>query len=201
MRMKFKSTTLSPRALVYRRFINIETSINLQKLYYTTATMEYWAFDNVSLSFNKIESELVPTSTSVVQIASNTTILQYQSTYFRFNGTSWEKITDVSSAGLTLLSASYNNIGKYQTNKYYFVGSIDCMQKGGVGFSTTQYLKGNIMPLTSLNIKFFNDLIKVLPDDLVVFHDRLFSVESVEEDHKHQPKDYTVHFLTLNSIL
>ena len=198
--MKFKSTTLSPRALVYRRFISIEKSLNVQTIYSTNSGADYWSFDYTSLSFIKLNLESTPTS-GVVTVTTNLTILQYQGTYFKYDGEKWVTTTNISALGVTLLSATYGNIAKYQTNKYYFVGSIDIMQKGGIGYSTTQYLKGNIMPLTSLNVKFFNDLIKVLPDDLIVFHNKLYSIESVEEEHKHQPKDYTIHFATLNSIL
>ena len=101
----------------------------------------------------------------------------------------------------SLLSAKFDNIAKYQTNKYYYVGTIDVMQKGSVNESTTQYLKGNIMPLRSANIKWFNDYIRVTPDDLVVWNNHLYSVESVEIENKLQPKGYHIYFATINSIL
>ena len=75
------------------------------------------------------------------------------------------------------------------------------MIKGSIEGTTTQYLKGNIIPLTSLNIKFFNDDIKLSPDDLVVIGKRLYSVENPETVAKRQPKAFNVHFATLNSIL
>ena len=99
------------------------------------------------------------------------------------------------------LAARFANIGKYQTNKYYYVGSFDYVLKGSVSGSTTQYIKGNIIPITSMNIQYFNDYINIQPDDLVVIKNRLYSVENPEADHKYQPRDYTVYSVTLNSIL
>lgn len=99
------------------------------------------------------------------------------------------------------LSAKFGNIGKYQTNKYYYAGSFDYIIKGSIEGTTAQYLKGNIIPLTSLNIKHFNDSINLSPDDLVVIGDKLFSVENPETVLKQQPKPYRVYFATLNNIL
>ena len=99
------------------------------------------------------------------------------------------------------MNLTFNNVGKYQTNKYYFVGSIDYMIKGSIEGTTTQYIKGNIIPLTSLNIRYFNDYIKLSPDDLIVIDKHLFSVENVEDVIKRQPKKFAIHFATLNSIL
>ena len=198
MKMKFKSTTLSERALVYRRFIGLEKGLSLNTIYKTTADNLLWSFDHSTMSFIPLDLEQAPASSIVVSV-STTTILQYLTTYFKYVDGKWTTITDAT--GLTLLSAKYADIGKYQTNKYYYVGSIDCMQKGSISDTTTQNIKGNIIPLKSLSIKFFNDDIAVRPDDLIVFHKHLYSIETIEEDHKHQPKDYTIHFATLNSIL
>ena len=99
------------------------------------------------------------------------------------------------------LSAKFGNIARYQTNKYYFVGSFDYMIRGSIEGTTTQHIKGNIMPLTSLNIKYFNDDIELNVDDLVVIEDHLFSVENPETTQKRMPKAFKVHFATLNSIL
>lgn len=198
MRMKFKSTTLSPRISVYKRFIGIEQSLTLKTVYLTSSDELYWTFDSTTLEFSEIAEDLIPDSSNIITINSSN-VLAYQGTYFRYVDNAWTKTTDTT--GLTLLSAEYNNIGKYQTNKYYFVGTIDCMQKGSLEESTTQYLKGNIMPLKSTNIKFFNDYVKVSPDDLLVWNKRLYSVERVEVDNKYQPKDYHIYFATINSIL
>lgn len=198
MRLKFKSTTLNPKALVYRRFIALEQSLTTNTLYKTTDNI-IWAFNSDTLTFIPISAENVPLTANKIDITA-TTYLQYRDTYFWYD-TEWKSTTSVASSGITLLSATFNNIAKYQLNKYYYVGSFDYMQKGGIEGTTTQYIKGNIIPLTSMNIKHFNDDIHLTPDDLVVIKGRLYSVENPEEDHKHQPQDYTIYFATLNSIL
>ena len=86
-------------------------------------------------------------------------------------------------------------------NKYYYVGSFDFMIKGSVEGTTAQFIKGNILPLSSMNIKYFTDDITINHDDLVVVDKRLFSVEDTEMDIKYNPKPYKVYFATLNSIL
>ena len=99
------------------------------------------------------------------------------------------------------LQLEFGDIGKYQVNNYYYVGSFDYMVTGNIEQSNTQYLKGNIMPLTSLNIKHYNDSIDIRQDDLVVVNHHLYSVESPSKTHLHFPKDYYVYYATLNSIL
>lgn len=203
MKLKPKSTVKNPLALQYKRFIGLEKSINLQTIYKTTVNNEnlFWSFDNLTLTFSQIESSLIPSTSKIVQITPFTSILQYQDKYFRYNDAlGWQKIEDLGQ-NTTLLSAGFNNIGKYQTNKYYFVGSFDYIIKGSVSGTTTQYIKGNIIPLTSLNIKFFSDDIELTQDDLVVIDGRLYSVENPETAIKQQPKPFKIHFATLNSVL
>lgn len=202
--MKFKSTTLNPKALLYKRFIALEQSFSTNTLYKTTDNL-FWAFNSESLTFLSVDVNLVPTGSNIVLI-SNTTYLQFKDTYFWYNidatnGNEWKSTTTLENNGITLLSASFNNIAKYQLNKYYYVGSFDYMIKGSIEGTTTQYIKGNIIPLTSLNIKYFNDDLKLNPDDLVVVDKHLFSVENVEDVIKRQPKKFAIHFATLNSIL
>lgn len=207
MKMKFQSTTLQPKALLYRRFTSIEHSNNLETLYETqteqngTTTPTYWLFDYETQNFIKLDSESAPKIAKIVPISDFYTVLQYRSAYYRFNGVEWQKTGNTSSDKITLLSASFNNVGKYQTNKYYYVGSFDYMLKGSISGTETQFVKGNIIPLRSLNIKFFDDDLRVTEDDLVVVDGHLYSVENPEDDIKHQPYQYTIHFATLNSIL
>lgn len=92
-------------------------------------------------------------------------------------------------------------IAKYQKNTYYYVGSFAFMLRGSVSGSTSQYIKGNIVPLTSMNIKYFDDSVNLQVDDLVVVNGKLYSVENPETDFKFQPKGYKIHFVTLNNIL
>lgn len=201
MRMKFKSTTLSPRALLYKRFIGLEKSINLATVYHTLSNDMMWTFDNLNMTFSTIDSDEIPYETTIVPIEDFKSVLQYQKSYFRFNGIEWVEVKDTDEDGIALLSATFNNISRYQTNKYYYAGSFDCMVKGSVEGTNTQYIKGNVIPLTSLNIKHFDDNIRLCQDDLVVLDGRLYSVENPETDIKHQPRDYNIYFATLNSIL
>ena len=304
--MKFKSTTLNPRALVYRRFIEIVSSYN-QNVVYQTTDNKYWLFDqneekfietesrenvtavgnldmlkfynsyfryvngwlkfgeneipktesqNISekydltthtfeygVGFNGLESKLANFSVKIYYETENVTttnvygyIAQDNKKYeFPITGISsgreytltatgeWTDVVSGSTAiviyfenvalegvsiqvsytlqAQNLLSAKFNNIAKYQFNKYYYVGSMDYMVKGSIEGTTTQYIKGNIIPLTSLNIKYFNDDIKLNPDDLIVIDKHLYSIENVEDVVKRQPKKFAVHFATLNSIL
>lgn len=201
MRLKPRSTTLNPKALLYKRFIGLEKSVNLNIVYNTVSDGLFWTFDNLTLEFTQVESSALPQGATIVQIQSSSSVLNYQGTYFRYNDLSgWEKITDIAS-NVTLLSASFNNVAKYQVNKYYFVGSFDYVIKGSIEGTTAQYIKGNIIPLTALNIKHYNDDIRLSPDDLVVVDGHLYSVENPETVIKQQPKPFNIYFATLNSIL
>ena len=198
MKLKPKSTVHNPLALVFRRFTVINESFTVENIYMTVADNKYWVFDNQKLSFIEADNAVISASTKVTNVF-NYNVLQYQKLYFKYNGASWESIEDIS--GLTLLSALYNNVGKYQTNKYYFSGSFDYMIKGSIEGTTSQYIKGNILPLTSLNIKYFDDDISLSVDDLVVIDGKLYSVEDPETTIKQQPKPFKIYFATLNSIL
>lgn len=198
MKLKPKSTVHNPLALVFRRFTVINESFTVENIYMTVADNKYWVFDNQKLSFIEVDNAIISASTKVTNVF-NYNVLQYQKLYFKYNGASWESIEDIS--GLTLLSALYNNVGKYQTNKYYFSGSFDYMIKGSIEGTTSQYIKGNILPLTSLNIKYFDDDISLSVDDLVVIEGKLYSVEDPETTIKQQPKPFKIYFATLNSIL
>ena len=200
MKMKPKSTVHNKRALLYRRFIGLESSNNLSKVFLTQIDGKYWLFDAEELKFTEIAQNLVPTTSSVVTITDNSYILQYQSHYFNYYNYNWVEISNLPNS-FTLLSASFNNIAKYQMNKYYYVGSFDYMVTGSIEGSTTQYIKGNITPLQSMDIKHYNDSINLGVDDLVVIGDSLYAVENPQTTLKQQPKPFKVHFATLNSIL
>lgn len=202
MKLKPKSTTKNPKALLYKRFIGLEKSVNLQILYNTVSDGLFWTFDNLTLTFIKVPNSTISQNTKIVSITPFRSILQYQGTYFRYNDDlGWEKITDILGSNITLLNASFNNIAKYQTNKYYYVDSFDFVIKGSIEGTTAQYIKGNIIPLTALNIKFYEDDIDLSTDDLVVVDGHLYSVENPETSIKQQPKPFKIHFATLNNIL
>lgn len=197
--LKFRSTTLNMPALLYKRFIGLEKSVNLNVVYLTISTNEYRTFDYTTLSFSVVDSSNINLNGTIKQIKDNVDVLQYQTNYFIFDGKSWTK-TNKLPQNMTLLSVSFNNIGKYQTNRYYYVGSFDYMIKGNIEGSTTQFLKGNIVPLKSLNIKFYAD-ININTDDLVVLENNLFMVENTNTIQKRMPKPFLIHTATLNSII
>lgn len=198
MKLKPRNTVQNPRALLYKRFIGVENS-NTVSTVYRTEDGKYWLFNSENLSFVEVGSDTVVNST-IRSINNETSIVQYQGKYFRYIDFAWEETTP-SGSNLTLLSATFNNVAKYQTNKYFYVGSFDYIIKGSTEGSTTQYLKGNITPLNSFSIKHYDDDINLSVDDLVVIEGHLYAVENPETDHKHQPKDYKVHFATLIGIL
>lgn len=198
MILKPRSTVHNPRMLVYKRFTVIDSSFGLQTIYKTTDN-KYWLFDSELLSFKEIESELVPTTSTIINVSQGT-ILEYMSKYFTYGQDGWEQLTTLP-GNITLLSATFNNIGKYQTNKYFFVGSMDYMIKGSIEGTTTQRIRGNIIPLTSMNIKFFDDDINLSVSDLVVIEKHLYIVENVETVQKRMPRAFNIYFATLNSIL
>lgn len=192
---------MTPRALVYRRFISLEKSANLNVVY-KTYDNKRWVFDSENLKFIELGDNVEITETTTYPtLISASTYLQYLTTYFHYDAVSGWLSTTTLPQGTTPLVAQFGNIAKYQLNKYYFAGSFDYMLKGSISGTTTQFIKGNIIPLTSLNIKYFNDSINLNVDDLVVVNKRLYSVENPEQDIKLQPKKYTVYFATLNSVL
>lgn len=200
MKLKFKSTQLNTKALLYKRFTSITQSQSLSIVYQTVSTGQYWTFDFIAQSFTLLQGE-IPTNSTITQVNDFSTILQYQTSYFRFNGSEWQTIEQPTQEGVTLLSATFNNIGKYQTYKYYFAGSFDWCLRGSSAGATVQYIKGNITPFETLTIKYFTDDISLTTDDLVVIDNKLYSVENIEITKKHQPRNYTIYFATLNSIL
>lgn len=200
MRLKPKNTTLNPRALLYKRFTSIEKASTLNSVYKTVIDNKFWTFNAENLSFAEITTDFTPVN--VINVISNSTCLSFSKNgtihYFKYQD-GWQEIS--SGDGLTLLSATYNNVGNYQTNKYYFSGTFSYIKKGAVEGSTTQYIKGNIIPLDAFSIQYYDDYINIEIDDLVVINGRLYSVQNPITDHKHQPKDYTIYSVDLMSVL
>lgn len=199
MYLKPKSTTKNNRALLYKRFIGIEKSENLENVYQTIDDSKFWIFDAVNLTFMNIDS--VPSTSKITQIETDISILLYQGNYFKYTGNEWKTISNPTESGITLLSATFNNIAKYQTNKYYYVGSFDFMIKGTIESTETQPIKGLITPMRAMNIRTFSDEPRIDDEDLVVIDKHLYSVESPEISQKRLPKPFNIYFLTLNNIL
>ena len=99
------------------------------------------------------------------------------------------------------LDAKFANIARYQTNKYYRVGTFDYMIRGSIEGSENQIIKGAIAPLNSMEIKHFDDYIKLEHDDLVVIDGHLYYVEDTTKDEKRMPRKFNVYFARLNNIL
>lgn len=202
MRLKPRTTTLNTRALLYKRFIGLEKSMSITNVYKTSynGNIRFWVFDADKKTMLELD-KLSENAQNVIEIQSFSTILRYYGKYFVFKDTDWHETTDLSSENITLLNLTFGNIGKYQTNNYYYVGSFVYTHSGSITETTTQYLKGNIIPLSSMNIKTYNDFLDFKKDDLCVIDRHLFSIEEVEHEHKQMPKDFYIHYLTLNSIL
>ncbi len=199
MYLKPKSTTKNNRALLYRRFVGIEKSANLESIYKTMSDNKNWIFDASTLTFTQVQD--VPITSKITQVETDATILLYQGNYFKYNGTKWESTSNPSESGIILLSATFNNVAKYQTNKYYYVGSFDFMIKGTIESTETQPIKGLITPMRAMNIRTFADEPRIDDEDLVVVDKHLYSVESPEISQKRMPKPFNIYFCTLNNIL
>ena len=200
MRLKPKSTVKNPKALVYKRFTSLKRSESLAIVYQTDSDGRFWIFNNDTLLFEAVDAENVGRS-EIIHVANFTTVLAYQGKYFRYADVEWQETTEPSQDGITLLSASFANIAKYQTNEYYFTGSFDYKIKGSVSGTTVQFIKGNKIPFSSMNIVYYDDSVDLAPDDLVVIDGRLFSVENPETSIKQLPRAFKVYFATLNSVL
>lgn len=197
MFMKPKSSVLNPPALLYRRFTGLEESRSLKNVYKTTNNL-VWTFDYQELTFNLYEGEIVG---EVINITS-TTVLTFGKYYFYYKDSEWNKAETLDNVeGLELLSAKYNDIGKYKVNKYYFAGSFDYMEQGDMSQSESQFLKGAMTHTKSTNIRTFDDSIQLEPDDLIVIGNTLYSIESISVSRKRLPREFKIYFATLNNIL
>ena len=203
--LKPKKTTFNARALVYRRITGLEKArgylVAYKCLKVDNVTYDYFLFDYDKQEFIEFNiNDAIPTSEVVV--TSSTQVFQSGSNYFY-----WDKVqnkwlkTNTLPSGSTLASAGYSNIAKYQTNKYVYVGSIDYVITGSIEGTRTQIIKGAIMHLTSMNIKYYDDSLLLDEEDLVVIDGRLYSVESPDCTIKHTPRPYKIYSVTLNSIL
>ena len=196
MRLKPKSSAQNPRAMLYRRFTSLEDSFS-KKVVYLTDDNKYWFFDAGKNVFT--ETETISQTSTVIEVQSGTSFFYFNKTVWFYSGNAWHFAT--SEVTGELLNVAFANVAKYQTNKYYFVGSFDFMMKGGESGSTIQYIKGLITPQTTMNIRTFDDTLEVRPDDLVVVDGSLYAVEDPEIVYKRMPKKFGVYFMTLNNIL
>lgn len=197
MILKPRKTILNPKAILFKRFISIEKSVSLSNVFYTVDDAKYWVFDYITMTMQNVDIDA--SLSNVINVVSGTTVLDFGGTYLYYLNYEWLTLADAT--GYTLTTLGFNNIAKYQTNKYVNIGEFDYIIEEEITESTTQYLKGNIMPLVSFNIKYFNDDLHLTQDDLVVIKGHLYSVERPITAHKHFPKDYNIYYATLNCIL
>lgn len=191
MFLKPKSTHLEPKALLYRLYIDIVFTNTLQYCY-LTVDGKYWQYDNEKLEFYQVEGT---TNFKTIKSVTNETVLRYLDKCYKYDN-GWVETENTQS-----LAVKFSNIGKYQTNNYYYSGSFSYIKKGTINDTVIQPIRGNITPLKTLTIQYYNDSINLKNGDLVVIDNHLYSVESVDEDHKHQPKDFAIYTALLNSIL
>ena len=192
MRIKPRGTVLNNKAQLYKRYTDIDKSLSLTTIY-KTIDNKLWVFSEQDNFVEVNESDITPI------LVSNTTVLRYKTKIYRYIGNVWQE--SAISEQDNVLTAKLGNIAKYQANKYYYAGSFDYMRKGSEESSDIQPIKGNIMPLTTMTIKYWSDYIHIDHDDLLVIGGKLYSVESLEKTEKRMPKPYNIYFATINSIL
>ena len=129
MKLKPKTTYLNQRALLYRRYNDLEQSFSLMTIY-KTADNKFWAFDTETLSFSLTTN----TGDNHIQNIVNFEVYQYKDSYFMYDN-GWGTATPS-----TLTAQLGFNIAKYQTNRYYFVSAFSYIRKGSEQGSTTQVI-------------------------------------------------------------
>ena len=209
MKLKPRTTTKNVRALLYRRFTAIQSSAD-HLVFYRTAEAStlgtiyhYWTFNAGKAEFD-LADDIYVQGDEVVDVGATTFAFvrgfaENPVRIFTYTAYGWAYAD--TTALTTQIPVNFAQARQYQINKYYFVKSFDFMMNGSISGTTGQYIKGNIVPITSFNIKHFDDSLNLAVDDLIVINGKLYSVENPEIEHKHQPRDYNVYFATLNNIL
>lgn len=211
MNLKPKQTTFNEPMAIYRRITGLETSRSILTAYNcqgNNTLYRTFLFDYEHLEF--VESDLTDLETqpkAIVNITDATIVFANKGYYFYWNKLAdngvgaWVKTQTLPQTYTTLKQLGFNDIGKYQVNKYVYVGEIDYIITGEVAGTVTQPIKGEIIPLKSMNIKYYDDSLQVTEEDLVVVNGQLYKVESPDFKIKHSPRPYFIYYATLNSIL
>lgn len=226
--LKPKTSVRNPRALLYKRYTNIETS-STTDIVYRGWYGDYWIFDKETNFFVSVDPKALDGTTKFVDIPTNGENLKFGNIIFSYYDKTFTykqglenqdvKAEDVwqinnyfydETTGQLLedlvksrsfINLSSSSIAKYQLNKYIYSGSFDYMVRGDIDEVETQPIKGLITPLTTMQIRYFDDSIKLDHDDFVVIDGVLYAVESVSKTQKRVPKKYNIYYATLNSIL
>ena len=211
MFLKPKKTTFNEPAAVYRRVTRVQSSLNDLIVYKAQGTYyqlwHWYTFDKDKQEFTLVADVTYNGPAQSTIVVSEGDVFMSGNYYFYWdkNGNNgrgaWVKTETLPNTYTTLKSAGFNNIAKYQTNQYIYVGSIDYVIKGEVAGTKTQPIKGAIMHLTSMNIQYYSDDIIIDEEDLVVVGGHLFMAESPDYTIKHMPRPYRINYVTLNSIL
>lgn len=195
MRLKPKNTTLNKRALLYRRYTDLQVSSSLARVY-KTEDGKRWLFNSDERTFVLLD-ERIEVDETVVREVNSDTALGYLGILYKYINNSWQVVT----ASTNTLTAMFGNIAKYQLNKYYYEKSFAFVHTSSQDNETMQAVKGNILPFSTVAIKFYDDSVGLRVDDLVVINGKLYAVERISIDMKHQPKDYYIYFADLTSIV
>ena len=205
MILKPKKTSFNAPAVVYRRVTRLERTRTEQTVFSCVADnsdLYYYIFDSELNDFVVIDPTEIVGEYTTRSVTSTNQYFQNGSDYFHWNTTTheWAKTQNLP-ATYTLNPAGYSNIAKYQKNVYVYAGTFDYVITGEVAGTKVQPIKGNIMPLKSMNIKYYNDFINLDEEDLVVVNGALYAVESPDYVIKHMPRPYKIYYATLTSIL
>ena len=211
MLLKPKKTTFNEPAAIYKRVTRIQSSFDSLVVYKAQGTYyllwHWFTFDKDKQEFTKVADVTYSGPAETEIVVSDGEVFMSGNSYFYWDKTAnmgqgaWVKTTELPATYTTLRGAGFNNIAKYQTNQYVYAGSVDYIITGEVAGTKTQPIKGVIMPLTSMNIKYYNDEALIDEEDLVVVNGALYKAESPDYTIKHMPRPYKIHYVTLNSIL
>lgn len=202
MMNKPRKFTSRERATVYRRYNDMEKSVRMASVYKTISAKNishFWIFDKDELAFSVLPNTITPAEEAVVNVTAGS-VYFYLDTYFKYDPVSDDWGTVEKPTGDSL-AVTYGNIARYQLNRYYADKTFQFERKSAIEGSTTQYIKGAIMPLENGTIQYYSDSVNLTIDDLLVIKNRLYSVESVTIDHKHFPRDFFIYTATINSII
>lgn len=203
MLLKPRATVLNQKAVLYRRYTDIEKAYTVRTIYITTDGKK-WMFDAVETSMVEYDGTATPAKTVTLYYADflKYTKMTGESVYISYDVDKWiVSDTPFGSDPYVVGNAEWSDVGKYQKNNYFRVGAFDYVVTGVTDNDTTQSIRGAILPLQTLTIKYFCDDLTLRRDDLVELGGRLYAVESTSERKVYQPRPYRVYFATINSIL
>ena len=198
MILKPKATSLGQRGLLFKRYTDVKLANGISAIDapQTASNEPRFVFDTNIVDFIDVTDKTAPSSGDIKKQR-----VMYNGFFFRYDDAEgrWMR-TSVADDPQNFLPVQYGTIGKYQTNAYCLERSFQFTIKGSIAGGTTQFVKGNIVELTNITIKYYDDSVNMSPDDLVVINGRLFSVEDPLMDRKMNPRPFNIYTATLNSI-